>query len=143
MIVIKKASGKPLKQLSYKEMYNANQAHRDGVRRCMEHFRTMLKASANTHDIDKFHEFDKMYKAVQEGKAPEWFNEHCVKTRHHIVDMPGDVNLIDLLEMISDTVTARMSKLDNQIHIFIDPVVLNKAVANTVKLLMNEIVIKG
>lgn len=103
----------------------------------------MLKKARNNHDIDKFHDFPEMYKTINANQLETWFKGHIKVSRHHLQALPDDVNLIDILEMISDVVTANMSKLSKGVSITVDPATLEKAVTNTVKLLMGEIVVKG
>ncbi|WP_107571899.1 hypothetical protein [Clostridioides difficile] len=55
---------------------------------------------------------------------------------------PEDVNLIDILEMITDCVCAGMARSGDVRPIEIDDDILNKALVNTTEMIKNMITVK-
>lgn len=79
----------------------------------------------------------------QDFKNLPWYQEHISKERHHLNEnCPEDVNLIDVLEMICDTVVAGMARTGEIFPINLDNEILQKAVQNTVKLIKDNVVVK-
>lgn len=63
--------------------------------------------------------------------------------RHHLLsNCPDDVNLIDVLEMISDCVCAGMARSGEVRDLEIDDNILKKAVNNTAQMIKNMIIVK-
>lgn len=66
----------------------------------------------------------------------KWYQEHVKQERHHLNDRcPADVNLIDVIEMICDCVTAGLARSGSVRDILIPDDILTKAVRNTQKML--------
>lgn len=141
MIRIKKSTKNP-KELSYKELFAANQAHRTAVRRVLNSVKDRLMSKSFTHDADKFTDHDNMYHAIQTGQSAQWMNEHIANSRHHAIRLLEDVNLIDILELIADQVVVYSTRglLNNPI--LLDPNDLQKAFDNTVKMMYEMIEVK-
>ncbi len=86
------------------------------------------------------------YRALKSGfkddefRKLNWWKIHQTKERHHLNDhCPDDVNLIDVMEMLCDCVCAGKARTGNVYPINISPDILEKAVANTQKLLEENI----
>lgn len=68
---------------------------------------------------------------------------HIKNERHHLLSRcPEDVNLIDVMEMITDCVCAGMSRSGEVRPIEIDNVILEKALENTVDLIKSMAISK-
>ena len=79
-----------------------------------------------------------------EFKARDWYKIHTVKERHHInANVPENVNLIDILEMIVDCVVAgktRSGHVDKK-FLEIPNTILEDAYWNTVELIEDTVII--
>lgn len=101
------------------------------------------------HDYTKLKYLDGYVEALKTGKTGEefyelkWWKEH-LKERHHLYNrVPEDVNIIDLIEMIIDSVVAYKArnftrefkdiKLPNDI--------LQKVVKNTTDLILENLIV--
>jgi len=96
------------------------------------------------HDRSKLQDLDGYFDAIQEAKSrgidvhdTEWYGEHYLKERSHLDRrVPDDVNLIDVLECI---VAAIMEKETDQQLPELSAETLQKAYANTFKLLQANV----
>lgn len=121
--------------------------HMDNVNDGMEFFANKVLDAGAAHDYTKMTMFNEYHEAVQSGKKnqSEWYQKHKKVERHHIVEQDyNDVNLIDVLEYISDCVMAGSVRSNNpqSINLKISDVILQKAFQNTLQMLKNEVVVK-
>ena len=113
----------------------------------MEFFANKLLDAGAAHDYTKMTMFDEYHEAVQSGKKnkSEWYQKHKEAERHHIIEQDyNDVNLIDVLEYISDCVMAGSVRSNDPqgINIKISDAILQKAFQNTLQMLKKEVVVK-
>lgn len=108
-------------------------------------FANIIREQVFKHDHTKIEYIDMFYKDFtsgmkgQEFKELEWFQKHLTE-RHHLNDRcPEDVNLIDVLEMVIDCSVAGLARSGEIYPIKIDNEILQKAVENTKKLIVNNI----
>lgn len=136
------------------DFHDANVDHISDVKALITRFCTLLKESSLEHDWTKVTEpykslFYRELCIAIDGYSPfvegEWYNRHCRLERHHLdVRCPEDVNLFDVIEMVCDCVVAGMARTGDAYNVEITPEILTQAVANTVKLLKNNIeVVEG
>ncbi|MCI5163837.1 MAG: hypothetical protein D3917_17850 [Candidatus Electrothrix sp. AX5] len=88
-------------------------------------------------DLDGFH---------RDFKQTEWWDNHRKIARHHLLSedgIPDDVNLVDVLDMITDCVMAGMGRAGSVYPLEIAPEMLMKSFQNTVELLKAEIVVEA
>lgn len=121
--------------------------HMDNVNDGMEFFANKLIDAGMTHDYTKMTMFDEYHEAVQSGKKnkSEWYQKHKEAERHHIIEQDyNDVNMIDVLEYISDCVMAGSVRSNDPqgINIKISDAILQKAFQNTLQMLKDEVVVK-
>lgn len=114
-----------------------------------------LVEAAAVHDYDKLTEIDWFLKDFQGNiLIPDgWLMNHYKIHRHHLgkcditsekfPGVPEDVNLLDVLEMVADCVMAGMARSGELFPIDLPDWLLQKALANTVELLKNQVVVKG
>lgn len=113
--------------------------HIRDVMNATKFFANMLIEAGDNHDYHKFATMYAFHKAFIGGFIDEtWWNEHK-KERHHLPATLEDVNLIDVLEFISDCVTAGMARTGEVRPLTISNEMLQKAFQNTVNLLINNI----
>lgn len=117
--------------------------HIDDVNNAMGLFMEMLDKSASRHDFDKISDIEGFHRDFLTGfEEHSWWDNHRKVNRHHLLEpdgVPTDVNLIDVLDMISDCVMAGMARSGSVYPLNIDPDVLMKAFQNTVDLLKNNV----
>lgn len=135
------------------EFDDANESHRKDVQELVERFCTLLEKSAERHDWMKVKEpFRSMFYrdmvATMEGRLTfeegEWAHLHYEKLeRHHLLrNVPEDVDLFDVIEMVCDCVAAGMARSGGVRPLELQEGVLRKAVDNTVRILQKEIEIE-
>ncbi len=139
------------KKVTLPELYKSSLSHIDDVGRVMDYFKGRLEHSARRHDftkiesIDLFHrDFAKAQDSGVDFRTLPWYKMHVAAERHHLNDhVPPDVNLFDVLERIADITAAAMArngKFTSPAHI--DPAVLVEAYHNTIKLVLNRMVLQ-
>lgn len=144
MIIIKKSPTADsrccdAKNVSKEALIESTRYHTRDVFRAMDFFCKLVENAGFEHDRHKFETMDAFHKAFTGGFIDEtWWNEHK-KERHHLPENLDDVNLIDILEHISDCVTAGMARTGKVRPLTISNEMLQKAFRNTVNLLMNNI----
>lgn len=133
-----------------KEFDRSNWRHKDDVVALACEFATELRCRCDNHDWTKVQEpyaskFYKLMKAtIEDGAAfmnGEWAHLHFdVLERHHLTrHCPDDVDLFDVLEMIFDIVSAGMTRSGSVYPLEISNEILQKAVANTVNYLVDNV----
>lgn len=121
-------------------------AHIEAVCRCGDWFCDKIKDQFKEHDHtklgDDLPDFIKAMKAHLGGKSfkdQPWWKTHLTE-RHHLNDrVPDDVNLIDVLEMICDCVSAGLARTGEVYDLTIPDKVLKDAFNNTVEMLKKNI----
>lgn len=135
---------------TFTKFNKANLDHVEDVKKLADEFSSMLHNQVNEHDWTKITEpyrsmFYRDLCNTIEGKMNffdgEWSKLHYdVLERHHLKrHCPDDVNLLDVIEMICDSVAAGMARSGDVYDVEIPAEVLAKAVKNTVELLKSEI----
>lgn len=105
-------------------------------------FAGLLLQAAGRHDYDKISDIEGFHRDFLTGfKETSWWDAHRRLNRHHLLQsdgVPEDVNLIDVLDMISDCVMAGMARAGSVYPLDISSDVLMKAFQNTVELLKSQ-----
>ena len=104
----------------------------------------LLRAAAR-HDYDKLSDIDQFLanfrtKFAQTG----WWDNHRKIHRHHLAHedgIPEDVDLLDVLEYVADCVAAGAARKGYVDRVELPPELLSRALQNTVRLLMSQIVL--
>ena len=133
------------------ELREAVVAHRRDVRRGMERMAEIIRKRGAKHDWTKMEFFDEYYDhfaAKQKGEVREsdwrlsdWAaHYHTRYERHHIEDAPPeDINLIDVIEHIVDSVVSGKGRGGHFNADILRPGLLDKAYANTQKMLADMV----
>jgi hypothetical protein len=135
---------------TFYEFVGANRDHVNDVENMMRELADDIYKRGSKHDFTKMYDPEKslFYRELSakiEGKIDsfvdgEWYPMHCRTERHHLNEYcPEDVNLIDVLEMISDCVCAGMARSGNVYPIEIPSDILQKAVKNTVQMCIDAV----
>lgn len=121
-------------------------AHIEAVEKCGDFICVLIKKQFAEHDHTKLGEYLSAFtKALSTGfvgkefKELDWWDIHLTE-RHHLNDkVPEDVNLIDVLEMICDCVSAGMARTGEVYDVTLPDKVLKDAFKNTVEMLKKNI----
>lgn len=138
------------KNVSFEEFQKANDMHKEDVNQVMYELSQMIDKRGENHDCTKKSQERMFYKnflsTMNEGTDfvnDEWYQLHIKAERHHLLShCPDDVNLIDVLEMISDCVCAGMARSGEIRDLEINSDILNRAVQNTAKMIKDMIEVK-
>lgn len=120
-------------------------SHIDDVGVGIDFIINLLKSAKLQHDHTKLDELDRFYADFSTGavndnfKSLAWWQLH-MQERHHLNDrVPDDVTLVDVIEMVVDCCMAGMARSGEVYDIDIPNDVLQLAVQNTKKLLIENI----
>ena len=120
-------------------LLESSRIHISDVSKALGFFASELVKSAGTHDWDKLAGIDWFHQDFLTGfKETGWWDNHRKINRHHIDKadgVPADVNLIDVLEHISDCVMAGMARSGAVYDLKLSDELLQRAFVNTVELL--------
>jgi hypothetical protein len=126
-----------------KQLLESSRQHIVDVAKAMAFFSSKLLMAASEHDYDKLTEIDWFHADFQTNfKETGWWDNHRKIHRHHLGHadgIPDDVNLLDLLEYISDCVMAGMARSGEVYEITANDELLSKAFQNTVQLLKSQV----
>ena len=132
-------------KVSKDTLYASSEQHIQDVRRALEFFAAKIGEAAERHDRDKLTDIDSFHADFITGfKQTAWWDRHRQLNRHHLQQadgVPSDVNLIDVLDMIADSVMAGMARTGTVYPLNIDPELLARAFQNTVELLKQQVVV--
>lgn len=120
--------------------------HCHDVRDGMHFLAVMMEKAGIHHDPDKMDALDHFHADFVTGfEQTGWWDNHRKVNRHHLSSpdgVPEDVNLIDVLEFITDCVMAGMARSGSVYPIQLPPELLEKAFQNTVDLLKSQVVVE-
>ena len=124
-------------------LLKSSKQHINDVRKGLDYFCNKLREAAEVHDFDKLTEIKWFHEDFKTGfKKTGWWDNHRKVNRHHIDKADGtpeDVNLIDVLEHITDCVMAGMARTGTIYPLKLSSDLLQKAFSNTVELLKANI----
>ena len=136
------------------EFAKANDKHRANVVVLMSNFARDIQKRGHEHDWTKADEpyrsqfYQAMVLTMEAGRDFDesvWMRNHYSIERHHLNwRVPEDVNLIDVIEMICDSVEAAAAR-SGELRYGIDlpDEVLQNAVKNTVQMVWDSVVLRG
>ena len=136
--------------ISFEDFSNETNIHREDVKNVLYSLADKLEEAGEKHDWTKKERerqfYDSFIAAKEKGidfKKDDWYKYHVTTERHHIAShVAKDVNLIDVIEMISDCCCAGLARSGKIYDINIDPNVLMKAFNNTVDIVKNSMELK-
>lgn len=125
----------------------SSRQHISDVVKALAFFSGKLMEAAGEHDYDKLTEIDKFHADFITGfKQTGWWDNHRKIHRHHIDKpdgVPEDVNLIDVIEHISDCVMAGMARTGSVYELKLSDDLLQRAFKNTTDLLKKNVAVKS
>lgn len=130
--------------VSIEDAQEDTKLHIDAVQKCGLYLMVLLSQQLANHDHTKLETIEQFTNALNKGfdspEFKEWYKMHVNEERHHLLkNVPSDVNLIDVLEMICDCVSAGMARTGKVFDVEIPSPILELAVKNTVDLLIHNI----
>jgi hypothetical protein len=124
----------------------SSRQHIGDVREAIGFFIDKLVDASLSHDTDKISDIDGFHADFVTGfKETSWWDRHRKLNRHHLQQadgIPEDVNLIDVLDFISDCVMAGMARSGSVYPLKLPPELLERAFQNTASLLRSEVVVR-
>lgn len=137
---------KPGDSFSEEDVKKETELHIEAVKKCGDFVCDKIKEQFEEHDHTKLGKYLPAFtKALSTGfkgkefKEQDWWQIHLTE-RHHLNDrVPEDVNLIDVLEMICDCVSAGMARTGEVYDVTLPDKVLKQAFDNTVEMIKKEI----
>lgn len=139
---------------TFSNFERSNSLHINNVKGVMGFLARMIKDQGADHDFTKKlepykSEFYRDLCNTIENKIDfendgTWLKKHYELERHHLLaNCPDDVNLIDVLEMIVDCICAGLARNGKVRELEINNDILNKAVKNTVQLILDNVEVTG
>lgn len=132
--------------ISKEILLQSSHQHIGDVAQALRFFAERLEKAAKEHDADKITGIDHFHQCFITGfKDKSWWENHQRINRHHLAKPPGvpaDVNLVDVIEYISDCVMAGMARTGKVYDIEFPGDLLQRAANNTVNLLKASVTVK-
>lgn len=125
-----------------------SEQHIEDVTNGLRFFINKLSIAARYHDYTKLKSIDQFHDDFKNGFKDghtSWWEMHQRIERHHLKDpkyVQDDINLIDILEMITDGVMAGMARSGEYRKEEIPETLLRKAFDNTISLLLSRVEIE-
>ena len=133
-------------QVSKEELLMSSISHINDVQKGMGFFIKKMFDIAVNHDHTKISHIDDFYEDFKTGfKRTIWWEMHMNIERHHFNKpkyIQDDVNLLDIIEMITDGVMAGIARSGEYRHEEIPDKLLRKAFNNTITMLLNNTYVK-
>lgn len=127
------------------QLLRASEQHIRDVEQALYYFSTCLETAAYVHDRDKITDIKQFHADFITGfEQTTWWDNHRKISRHHLAQadgVPANVNLIDVLEYISDCVMAGMARSGEVTPLDMTPELMQAAFTNTVELLKKQVVV--
>lgn len=129
----------------------SSRQHICDVIRAMEFLVDKMEVAAYNHDFTKINCIDEFFNDFYDAQTKQfdfirdgsWWKKHIRAERHHLNNYcPDDVNLIDVLEMICDCTMAGMARSGKFREFTLSNEILQKALKNTVKLILDNTEVK-
>lgn len=135
------------KNTSKETLLASSRQHIGDVVKALAFFSSKLTEAAGEHDYDKLTAIDWFHADFITGfKETGWWDNHRHIHRHHLDKpdgVPADVNLLDVLEHIADCVMAGMARSGTVYELKLPDELLQRAFANTVRLLKAQVAAPG
>lgn len=125
----------------------SSREHIADVVKALAFFSGKIIEAAGEHDYDKLTAINWFHEDFATGfKQTGWWNNHRKIHRHHLDSLDGvpeDLNLIDILEHIADSVMAGMARSGSVYELKLPDELLQKAFRNTAELLKAQVVVRS
>lgn len=147
------ADGRTATDLNSETLLESTNEHRRNVRDGMDYIAELIHERGLKHDYTKVGSYFPLFNDTvmqglsnEEFEKSEWKQLHLHQERHHLNgNVPIDVNLIDVIEMLVDVVMAgngRSGHVSSYYCKIRDLAILERAYWNTIKLLDDVVEVK-
>ena len=147
------ADGRTATNLNSETLLQSTEEHQHNVQEGMDYIAELIHKRGLKHDYTKVGEYFQLFNYTvmqglsnEEFEKSEWKQLHIHQERHHLNgNVPVDVNLIDVIEMIVDVVMAgngRSGHISSHYCKIQDSHILERAYWNTIKLLDDIVEVK-
>jgi len=130
-------------KVTQEQLLESSRQHIRDVQAALDFFGDCLFKASQEHDTDKLTDIEGFHADFVTGfKQTSWWDNHRKVNRHHLTmedGIPEDVNLIDVMDFISDCVMAGMGRTGEVYPLHLPPELLERAFQNTVKLLKEQV----
>ncbi|MCK5608316.1 hypothetical protein KAR91_40920 [Candidatus Pacearchaeota archaeon] len=136
-------------KVNKEELLVNSKQHIEDVKKGMRFYSNALMQSAYKHDLTKLTRIDQFHDDFKNGFKEghqTWWEMHQKTERHHLKNekyIQEDVNLIDILEMITDGVMAGLARSGEYRKEDIPSWLLEKAFNNTIELLLSNVEVEN
>ncbi len=134
------------KNVTKEQLLKSTYSHLSDIKKGFDFFIFQMMKQQSIHDLTKLSHIDDFHRNFVTGfKEQDWWELHQEKERHHFNNpayIQKDVNLIDIIDQIIDGVMSGMARSGEYRQEKISPELLETAYNNTVKMLLNEIIVK-
>jgi hypothetical protein len=128
-------------------LLTSSEQHIRDVKEGLAFFSLALWRAGEMHDHDKITELDHFHADFRTGfKETGWWDNHRRVNRHHLTEsdgIPADVNLVDVLDYITDCVMAGMARSGSVRPLALPDELLQRAFQNTVEMLKANVQIEA
>lgn len=129
------------------DLHVSNINHINDVRKVLYMLSDILKSKADNHDHTKLDNEDLFYRDFinsmtnnSDFKDSEWYKLHIESEKHHPLSyLHNDFDILDLLETLADGICAGLSRSGEFKPFNFDSEILQKAVDNTCKFILDNI----
>lgn len=132
-------------KVSKAQLYESSVQHIEDVRQGLSFWEARLREAAERHDYDKLTDIASFHADfLTKFEQQEWWTRHRKLNRHHLLQddgVPADVNLVDVLDFITDCVMAGMGRSGSVYALTIKPEVLMAAFQNSVEMLKSRVAV--
>lgn len=129
--------------VSLETLRQSSEQHIGDVQRVLGELMGYIAAAARVHDDDKLLDIEGFHRDFVTGFAQTgWWDNHRRIWRHHLAQgdgVPEDVNLLDVLEYITDCVCAGVARSGTVTPLAMSDDLLRRAFDNTVALLTSKV----
>lgn len=136
------------RNVSQQTLLDSSRQHIEDVQAGLAFFAVKIMEASRAHDRDKITDIEGFHRdfthGFEEPLYTTWWTRHRALNRHHLTQQDGvpvDVNLIDVLDFITDCVMAGMARSGSVYPLALDPDVLRRAFENTVDLLKRNVLV--
>lgn len=147
------ADGRTANNLNSETLLESTNEHRRNVSEGMDYIAELIHNRGLKHDYTKVDDYFPLFNDTvmqglsnEEFEKSEWKQLHLHQERHHLNgNVPVDVNLVDVIEMLVDVVMAgngRSGQISSYYCKIQDPALLERAYWNTIKLLDDIVEVK-
>ena len=132
-------------KVTREQLVDSSRQHIQDVQFGLAYFRQKLTEAGAAHDCTKLDRMDQFFSDFKtKFEQHTWWDHHQKTERHHLASPVGvreDVDLIDVLEFITDCVMAGMARSGSVYELKLPPEVLEKAFQNTVTKFKAQVVV--